>query len=68
MTPQDLANHRSTMDDPIFVDYRGHRVWEMPPNGQGLTALIALNILEGFNLRGMDEKLDKDAIHPNASG
>ncbi|MCI0476837.1 MAG: gamma-glutamyltransferase [Anaerolineales bacterium] len=51
MTGQDLADHASTWDEPISTTYRGVRVWECPPNGQGLTALIALNILEGFDLR-----------------
>jgi gamma-glutamyltranspeptidase/glutathione hydrolase len=46
----DLAAHSSTWEDPISTTYRGLRVWECPPNGQGLAALIALNILEGFDL------------------
>ncbi|MBV6451120.1 MAG: Glutathione hydrolase-like YwrD proenzyme [Anaerolineales bacterium] len=46
----DLASHTSTWEEPISVDYRGYRVYECPPNGQGITALIALNILEGFDL------------------
>jgi gamma-glutamyltranspeptidase/glutathione hydrolase len=46
----DLAAHTSTWDDPISTTYRGLRVWECPPNGQGLAALIGLNILEGFDL------------------
>jgi gamma-glutamyltranspeptidase/glutathione hydrolase len=50
----DLAAHHSTWDAPISVTYRGIRVWECPPNGQGLTALLALNILEGFDLAAMD--------------
>ncbi|HEU5014038.1 MAG TPA: gamma-glutamyltransferase, partial [Roseiflexaceae bacterium] len=50
MTADDLAAHTSTWVDPISVDYRGHTVWEIPPNGQGLTALIALGILEGFDM------------------
>jgi gamma-glutamyltranspeptidase/glutathione hydrolase len=41
----DLAAHRSTWDEPISTDYRGLRVWECPPNGQGLAALLALNIV-----------------------
>jgi len=46
----DFAAHRSTWVDPIATDYRGYRLYEMPPNGQGLTALIALNILENFDV------------------
>jgi gamma-glutamyltranspeptidase/glutathione hydrolase len=46
----DLAAHTSSWVQPIHVDYRGLRVWECPPNGQGLAALLALNILEGFDL------------------
>ena len=47
LTPDDLAAHRSTWQEPISVAYRGVRVWECPPNGQGLAALLALAILEG---------------------
>ena len=45
ITKQDLANHRSTWDSPIHISYRGYDVYECPPNGQGLAALVALNIL-----------------------
>ncbi|MCU0502681.1 MAG: gamma-glutamyltransferase family protein [Anaerolineae bacterium] len=54
LTIDDLAAHRSTWERPISVTYRGVRVWECPPNGQGLTALLALNLLEGFDLAGLD--------------
>lgn len=50
MTEADLASHASTWDAPISTVYRGVRVWECPPNGQGLAALLALNLLEGFDL------------------
>jgi gamma-glutamyltranspeptidase/glutathione hydrolase len=50
MTLEDLATHESTWDTPISATYRDVRVWECPPNGQGLAALIALNIVEGIDL------------------
>jgi gamma-glutamyltranspeptidase/glutathione hydrolase len=50
MTESDLAEHVSTWERPISVDYRGLRVYECPPNGQGLAALLALNILDGLDL------------------
>ncbi len=49
LTEADLAAHRSDWPRPITATYRGHRIWECPPNGQGLAALLALNILEGFD-------------------
>jgi gamma-glutamyltranspeptidase/glutathione hydrolase len=54
MSREDLASHESTWEDPISVTYRGLRVYECPPNGQGITALLALNILEGFDLSVLD--------------
>jgi len=51
LSAEDLATHTSTWEQPISVTYRGLRVYECPPNGQGITALIALNILEGFDVR-----------------
>ncbi len=47
---EDLAAHHSTWDKPLAVTYRHFKVWECPPNGQGLTALLALNILKGYDL------------------
>src|ERR1700741_3220947 len=50
---EDLAATKADWVDPISTDYRGYQVYEMPPNGQGITALITLNILEGFDLAAM---------------
>lgn len=52
MTLTDLSNHHSDLEQPISVEYKGMRLWEMPPNGQGIVALMALNILKGYNLKG----------------
>lgn len=62
MQMDDLASHTSTWEEPISVDYRGYRVYECPPNGQGITALIALNILEGFDLAPL-ESLSVEKMH-----
>jgi gamma-glutamyltranspeptidase/glutathione hydrolase len=53
LTEQDLAEHTSTWVEPIHTDYRGYRVYECPPNGQGLAALLALNILSGYDLAAL---------------
>lgn len=58
----DLATHASTWEQPISVEYRGHRVWECPPNGQGLAALLALNILRQFDLSALPP-LSVDRLH-----
>lgn len=50
MTEDDLAGHTSTWEEPVSTVYRGVRVHECPPNGQGITALLALNILSQFDL------------------
>ncbi|HMN58984.1 MAG TPA: gamma-glutamyltransferase family protein [Anaerolinea sp.] len=50
----DLAEHTSTWDEPISTTYHGLRFWECPPNGQGIAALMALNLLEGFDIAGQD--------------
>ncbi|SCG52516.1 gamma-glutamyltransferase family protein [Micromonospora inositola] len=53
ITGDDLARHASTWVDPVSVRYRGHEVWELPPNGQGVAALLALNILDGVDLAAL---------------
>ena len=62
MSLDDLANHQASWDEPISTTYRGYRVWECPPNGQGLTALLGLNILEGFDI-GALEPLSAERLH-----
>ena len=62
LTEDDLAAHTSDWDEAISVEYRGTEVWECPPNGQGIAALIALNIAEGFDIAGMGYQT-ADAYH-----
>ncbi|MBO8141483.1 MAG: gamma-glutamyltransferase [Firmicutes bacterium] len=53
ITEEDLAAHRPEWVEPISTSYRGFQVWEIPPNGQGLAALLALNILEGTDVASL---------------
>jgi gamma-glutamyltranspeptidase/glutathione hydrolase len=46
MTAEDLAEFKPEWVDPISTEYRGWRVYEIPPNGQGIAALAMLNIME----------------------
>ncbi len=50
MTAQDMAGHRADWVGTIHIDYRNVRLHEIPPNGQGLAALLALGMLENFDL------------------
>lgn len=61
LTVDDLAAHVGTWDEPVSTSFGGLRLWECPPNGQGITALIALNILEGFDLPS--DPLSADRLH-----
>ena len=62
MSADDLVSHVSTWEEPISVTYRGLRVYECPPNGQGITALIALNLLEEFDLAS-SPSLSTERLH-----
>lgn len=46
MTADDLSSYSAEWVEPISIDYRGWRVFELPPNGQGMAALEMLNIME----------------------
>ena len=53
ITPADMAAHVSTWDEPITADYRGVTLYECPPNGQGLAAILAVQLAAGFDLAAM---------------
>ena len=50
---RDFADHRSTWVDPVSTTYRGNRVWEIPPPGQGISVLQMLNLIEHFDVKAM---------------
>ncbi|MBR8841172.1 MAG: gamma-glutamyltransferase family protein [Stigonema ocellatum SAG 48.90 = DSM 106950] len=58
LTTDDLANQQPIWIDPISTQYKQLQVWEIPPNGQGIAALMALNILESLRI----ENYSRDSV------
>jgi gamma-glutamyltranspeptidase/glutathione hydrolase len=54
LTVDDLSRHCGEVVEPIAINYRGLDILELPPSGQGLTALVLLNVLENFDLAALD--------------
>lgn len=62
LSMKDLKTHEVLWQEPLSIEYNGIKVHELPPNGQGLAALIALGILRGFDLRELG-KNSAEAVH-----
>ncbi|MHB8523776.1 MAG: gamma-glutamyltransferase [Limisphaerales bacterium] len=62
MTAEDLAKFSAEWVEPISTTYRGWTVYELPPNGQGIAALIMLNLMEEFPLAEFGHN-SADALH-----
>jgi gamma-glutamyltranspeptidase/glutathione hydrolase len=61
----DFANARADFVEPIAATYRDHTLWECPPNGQGVAALLIARILDGFDLAAPSLS-EADRIHLHA--
>ncbi len=55
LEPSDLMDFEAEWVEPIYANYRNVRLYECPPNGQGLAAIMAVKIANGFDLAGMDQ-------------
>ena len=63
LATQDLANHTSDWEEPINTNYRGVTCWESPPADQGIAALEALNIAEGWDVAAMGSQTPETYHH-----
>ena len=61
-TMPDFEDHTSEWVEPVTTNYRGYDVWELPPNSQGIVALMMLNILEGYDIASMGHNT-ADTLH-----
>lgn len=62
LAESDFSRHKPEWVEPASVSYRGVDCWQCPPPSQGVNALMALNICEGFDLAGMGSQ-SADALH-----
>lgn len=60
LTEADLESHAGTWDEPLTCQYRGVTLHECPPNGQGLAAILACNLAQGFDMQAASEA---DRVH-----
>jgi gamma-glutamyltranspeptidase/glutathione hydrolase len=60
-TEEDFAAHRGEYVEPVSSEFRGYRIWECPPNGQGVIALLLLNMLSEAPL--WSGPLDPERVH-----
>lgn len=52
MTREDFSEHKSTFVDPISYEFLGHKLWEIPPNGSGIIALMTLGLIKQLSTKG----------------
>jgi len=62
---EDFASYTAKVEEPVYIDYRGYQIYKNPSATQGPAELITLNILEGYNLKGMKHN-STEYIHTSA--
>lgn len=60
---KDMSDHESLWCNPISINYRGRKIFECPPNGQGLAALSALNVMQSFTPEQLGAPLSARRMH-----
>ncbi len=55
ITLEDLEGYSAFFDDPLWIDYKGNRIYETPPNSQGVTSLLMLKYLENYDFSKMND-------------